>query len=379
MAMQFIEVISRLLQQIETVIIGKRDVVEMTAIGFLCGGHLLIEDIPGVGKTMLARSLARSVDLVFKRIQFTPDLLPSDITGVSIYNQADGSFEFRHGPVFANVVLADEINRATPKSQAALLEAMEEFQVTVDGVPHPLPKPFFVIATENPIEYEGTYSLPEAQLDRFLMRLRIGYPSPADEVTILDRQMLHHPIENVDPVVSAAEIGELQRLVREVHVEQSLKTYMVALSNASRSHEAVELGASPRGSIALLRCSQGVAAINGRGYVVPDDVKRVAEAALAHRLILKPQRRLQGISAEHVVEELLKTVPVPVVQGAYQQHADTSRRRTVPPVAPRFNKEYSWPSNARPCSGAVSSWPLSASSCISTSSSRWRRPWPACR
>lgn len=316
MTMQFTEVISRLLQQIETVIIGKRDVVEMTAIGFLCGGHLLIEDIPGVGKTMLARSLARSVDLVFKRIQFTPDLLPSDITGVSIYNQADGSFEFRHGPVFANVVLADEINRATPKSQAALLEAMEEFQVTVDGVPHPLPKPFFVIATENPIEYEGTYSLPEAQLDRFLMRLRIGYPSPVDEVTILDRQMLHHPIENVDPVVSAAEIGELQRLVREVHVEQSLKTYMVALSNASRSHEAVELGASPRGSIALLRCSQGVAAINGRGYVVPDDVKRVAEAALAHRLILKPQRRLQGINAEHVVEELLKTVPVPVVPGA---------------------------------------------------------------
>ena len=312
-SIDFTNVVNRLLQQIETVIIGKREVVEMTAIGFLCGGHLLIEDIPGVGKTMLARSLARSVDLVFKRIQFTPDLLPSDITGVSIYNQADCSFEFRQGPIFANVVLADEINRATPKSQAALLEAMEEFQVTVDGQPYPLPRPFFVIATENPIEYEGTYSLPEAQLDRFLMRLRIGYPSAADEVAILDRQILRHPIEDVGAVVSSAEIGELQRIVREVHVEQSLRAYMVALANASRSHEAVELGASPRGSIALMRCSQGVAAISGRSYVVPDDVKRVAEAALAHRLILKPQRRLQGVSAEQVVAELLQTVPVPVV------------------------------------------------------------------
>ena len=312
---EFTSVVGRLLQQIETVIVGKRDVVEMTAIGFLCGGHVLIEDIPGVGKTMLARSLARSVDLIFKRIQFTPDLLPSDITGVSIYNQVSGSFEFRHGPVFANVVLADEINRATPKSQAALLEAMEEFQVTVDGVAHALPRPFFVIATENPIEYEGTYTLPEAQLDRFLMRLRLGYPSPDEEVMILDRQMQHHPIDDVGPVVSAAEIGHLQSIIRKVHVEQSLKGYMVELASASRSHDAVELGASPRGSIALLRCSQGVAAINGRGYVVPDDVKRVAQATLAHRLILKPQRRLQGVSAEQVVSELLRTVPVPVVQA----------------------------------------------------------------
>jgi MoxR-like ATPase len=313
---EFINVANRLLRQIETVIVGKREVVEMTVVGFLCGGHLLIEDIPGVGKTMLARSLAKSADLDFKRIQFTPDLLPSDITGVSIYDQSQCTFEFRHGPVFANVVLADEINRATPKSQSALLEAMEEFQVTVDGVPHPLPRPFFVIATENPIEYEGTYSLPEAQLDRFLMRLRIGYPSSADEVMILDRQMLQHPIESVSAVVSAFEIGELQQTVRAVHVEQSLKAYMVALTNASRSHEAVELGASPRGSIALLRCSQGVAAISGRNFVTPDDVKRVAEPCLAHRLILKPQRRLQGVTAGQVVDDLLKSMPVPVLEPA---------------------------------------------------------------
>jgi MoxR-like ATPase len=312
----FSDTVQRLLARIETVIVGKRQVVEMTVIGFLCGGHLLIEDIPGVGKTMLARSLARSVDLDFKRIQFTPDLLPSDITGVSVYSQGDSCFQFRPGPVFANVVLADEINRATPKSQAALLEAMDEFQVTVDGVPHDLPRPFFVIATENPIEYEGTYSLPEAQLDRFLMRLNIGYPSPADEVVILDRQMLQHPIETITPVVSADEVRELQTIVRRVHVDQSLKGYMVELVNASRRHEAVNLGASPRGSIALMRCAQGLAALRQRHYIVPDDIKQVAEAVLGHRLILKPQRRLQGMSPAQVVAELLQTVPVPVVPEA---------------------------------------------------------------
>lgn len=311
----FSTTVSRLLEQIETVIVGKRPVVEMTAIGFLCGGHLLIEDIPGVGKTMLARSLAKSVDLDFKRIQFTPDLLPSDITGVSVFNQAACAFEFRPGPIFANVVLADEINRATPKSQAALLEAMEEFTVTADGVPHALPRPFFVIATENPIEYEGTYSLPEAQLDRFMMRLSIGYPAPADEVMILERQMLQHPIETLTPVVTAAEIIELQSVVRRVHLDASLKTYLVDLTNASRVHEAVSLGASPRGSIALMRCSQGLAAVRGRNYVVPDDVKHVAEPVLGHRLILKPQRRLQGVTPAQVVTELLQSVPVPVVEA----------------------------------------------------------------
>lgn len=310
----FTATVTRLLDQIETVIVGKRPVVEMTVISFLCGGHVLIEDIPGVGKTMLARSLARSVDLVFKRIQFTPDLLPSDITGVSIFNQSTSQFEFRPGPVFANVVLADEINRATPKSQAALLESMEEFQVTVEGVAHRLPQPFFVIATENPIEYEGTYTLPEAQLDRFLMRLNIGYPSQADEVMILDRQIMQHPIEKVGPVVSAEEIAALQQMVRRVHVDPSLRRYMVDLSSASRRHEAVELGASPRGSIALLRSSQGLAAIRGRGYVIPDDVKHVAEAALAHRIILKPQSRLQGITPAQVVLDLVNSVTVPVVE-----------------------------------------------------------------
>lgn len=308
----FNSTVERLLAQIETVIVGKRPVVEMTAIGFLCGGHLLVEDIPGVGKTMLARSLALSVDLDFKRIQFTADLLPSDITGVSVFNQAEACFQFRPGPIFANVVLADEINRATPKSQAALLEAMEEFQVTVDGIAHPLPRPFFVIATENPIEYEGTYSLPEAQLDRFLMRLNIGYPSAADEVMILERQVVRHPIETITPVVSPEEILDLQSIVRRVYVDASLKTYMVSLANASRQHEAVSLGASPRGSIALMRCAQGLAAVRGRGYVVPDDVKHVAEPVLGHRLILKPQRRLQGVTPAQVVRDLLQSVPVPV-------------------------------------------------------------------
>jgi MoxR-like ATPase len=323
----FSTTVSRLLEQIETVIVGKRPVVEMTAIGFLCGGHLLIEDIPGVGKTMLARSLARSVDLDFKRIQFTPDLLPGDITGVSIYNQAECTFTFRPGPIFANVVLADEINRATPKSQSALLEAMEEFTVTVDGVPHALPRPFFVIATENPIEYEGTYSLPEAQLDRFLMRLAIGYPAPADEVMILDRQMLRHPIETLTPVVSAEEILDLQQIVRHVHMDASLKEYIVGLTNASREHEAVSLGASPRGSIALMRCSQGLAALRGRSYVVPDDVKHVAEPVLGHRLILQPQRRLQGVTPAQVVADLLQTVPVPVVETTVAAELSGAERR----------------------------------------------------
>ena len=312
---EFAALANQLVDRVETVIVGKREAVELTVAAFLAGGHLLIEDIPGVGKTMLARSLALSVDLVFKRIQFTPDLLPADITGVSVFSQAAGTFEFRAGPLFANVVLADEINRATPKCQAALLEGMEEFQVTADGVTHDLPRPFFVIATENPIEYEGTYSLPEAQLDRFLMRVSLGYPAPSEEVQILDRQMVSHPIERVEAALTREDVLNLQHGVRLVHVDHSLKAYMVELANATRGHEAVELGASPRGSIALMRCSQAVAALAGRAHVVPDDIKRVAVPALAHRLILKPQRRLQGVTAAQVVGDLLARVPVPVAEG----------------------------------------------------------------
>lgn len=312
---EFTTLANQLVERIETVIVGKREAVELTVAAFLAGGHLLIEDIPGVGKTMLARSLALAVDLLFKRIQFTPDLLPADITGVSVYNQASGGFEFRPGPLFANIVLADEINRATPKCQAALLEGMEEFQVTADGVTHDLQRPFFVIATENPIEYEGTYSLPEAQLDRFLMRVNLGYPAPHDEVQILERQMVSHPIERVEAALSRTEVLQLQHGVRQIHVDFSLKSYMVELTNATRSHEAVELGASPRGSIALMRCSQAVAALAGRAYVIPDDIKRVAVPALAHRLILKPQRRLQGVTATQVTEQVLNTVAVPVAEG----------------------------------------------------------------
>lgn len=304
--------VRRLIGNVETVIVGKRPAIELAVATLLAGGHLLIEDIPGVGKTMLARSLALSVGGTFRRIQFTPDLLPTDITGVSVYHMDSCEFEFRPGPVFANVVLADEINRATPKSQAALLEAMEEAQVTADGESRPLPRPFFVIATENPIEYEGTYSLPEAQLDRFTARVSLGYPSHRDEVAVLSRQIIEHPIEHVAPVLDVERVLELQRAVREIHMDESLKDYVVQLSEETRTHPDVELGASPRGSIALMRLSQAVAAIAGRHYVVPDDVKRVAIPALAHRVIIRADRRIQGATAARVVQEVLDAVPVPV-------------------------------------------------------------------
>jgi MoxR-like ATPase len=305
--------IAALMEEIEKVIVGKRQTVRLTVAGMLCGGHILIEDIPGVGKTMLARALALSLDCTFRRIQFTPDLLPADVLGVSLYNQATGKFEFRPGPVFANVVLADEINRATPKSQAALLEAMEEFQVTADGVTHDLPKPFFVIATENPIEYEGTFSLPEAQLDRFMMRVSLGYPSPADEVDILTRQVKQHPIHRVQPVLSRDEMLGLQEAVRDVHIDDSLKGYAVELVDRSRSHPTVQLGASPRGSLALMRCAQAVAAIAGRHEVIPEDIKGVAHAVLGHRIIVKPEQRIRGTTSEQVVGDILRSVDVPVL------------------------------------------------------------------
>jgi len=305
----------RLIDNIETVIIGKREVVELTVAGFLSGGHVLIEDIPGVGKTMLARALAKTVGGTFKRVQFTPDLLPADVTGTSVYNQAESTFEFREGPVFANVVLADEINRATPKSQAALLECMEELQVTVDGVTYQLPQPFFVMATENPIEYEGTYSLPEAQVDRFMMRVSIGYPGREDEVEIMTRQVKRHPINSVEPVLERGEASGLQDAVRDVYLDEVLKEYIVELVGKTREHPDLELGASPRGSLALMRCSQAIAAIAGREYVIPDDIKRVAVPALAHRLILKSEQLVQGVPPERVVEEVLHSVAAPTVSG----------------------------------------------------------------
>ncbi len=301
----------KIIDNIEKVIVGKREAVELTVAGFLSGGHILIEDIPGVGKTMLARTLAKSVGGSFKRIQFTPDLLPADVTGSSVFNQVENRFVFREGPVFANVVLADEINRATPKSQAALLEAMEEFQVTADGVTYDLPQPFFVMATENPIEYEGTYSLPEAQLDRFMMLVSLGYPSPRDEVEILTRQIKRHPIEEVGAVIEEVEAEQLQMAVRDVFLEDSLKEYIVAIVGRTREHPDLDLGASPRGSLALMRCSQALAAIDGRDYVRPDDIKRVAAPALRHRVIVKSEQSIHGLRSQRVIEEILKSVPAP--------------------------------------------------------------------
>ena len=301
----------RLISNIEKVIIGKRDSVELSVITLLCQGHLLIEDVPGVGKTMLARSVARSIGCSFSRIQFTPDMLPSDVTGVSIYNQVNREFEFRPGPIMAQIVLSDEINRATPKTQAALLEAMEERQVTVDGVTHLLPKPFMVMATQNPIEYEGTFPLPEAQLDRFLLRVTLGYPESADEINVLERQQYQHPIEILENVISEDEVLQAQEEVKSVHVSPEIKQYMVEMTRRTREFPDVYLGASPRGSLTLFRTSQARAAIFGRDFVLPDDVKALAEAALCHRVILGPAARLRDLDASEVIREILNSVPVP--------------------------------------------------------------------
>ncbi|MDP9265517.1 MAG: MoxR family ATPase [Chloroflexota bacterium] len=299
-------------ENVERVIFGKHHEVELALVALLCRGHILLEDVPGTGKTVLAKALSRSLGCTFRRIQFTPDLLPSDVTGVAIFNQQTSRFEFRAGPVMSQIVLADEINRATPKTQSALLEAMEERQVTVDGVTYHLPDPFLVMATQNPIEYEGTFPLPEAQLDRFFLRLALGYPTEREEVAILDAQRVVHPLETLEQVLSADELVDAQLRVREVHMAEAVKTYVVGIVSASRSHPDVYLGASPRGSLALARAAQAYAALKGRDYVVPDDVKALAGPTLAHRLILQPQARLKDLAATSVVAEILASVPVEV-------------------------------------------------------------------
>jgi MoxR-like ATPase len=300
---------------VERVIVGKSHEVRLTLVALLCRGHLLIEDVPGTGKTMLAKAVARSLGCSFRRIQFTPDLLPSDVTGLSIYNQKTREFEFRPGPIMSQVVLADEINRATPKTQSALLECMEEHQATIDGVTHPMPEPFLVIATQNPIEYEGTFALPEAQLDRFMLRIRLGYPSHADEQDILDQQKISHPIEDLEEVLSVDELREMQRAVREVYVDPSVADYIVRLVNATRTHPDVYLGASPRGSLALYRTGQALAALDGRDYVIPDDVKILAESALAHRLIIKTSSSMHDVEPRQVIDELIGSLPVDSAAG----------------------------------------------------------------
>lgn len=301
----------RVINSLEKVIVGKRQSLELVAIGLLCQGHILIEDVPGVGKTMLARSLARSLDCVFNRIQFTPDMLPSDVTGVSIYNQQKNEFEFRPGPIIGQVILADEINRATPKTQAALLEAMEERQVTVDGVTHAMPKPYIVLATQNPIEYEGTFPLPEAQLDRFLLRMRLGYPSHSDEIRIMDDQKLQHPLESLKPVASGEEVLQMCEAVRHVFISDVVKKYIVDLSTRTRNSQDVYLGASPRGSLFLSRAAQARAALHGREHVLPDDVKALAVAVLAHRIIVSAAARLRDVSSDRIVQEIVHSTPVP--------------------------------------------------------------------
>jgi len=302
---------NRVTDNVRKVIVGKDDEVRLTMLAMLCEGHLLIEDVPGVGKTMLARALALSVGCTFRRIQFTPDMLPTDVTGVSIYNQKTQEFEFRPGPIFAQIVLTDEINRATPKTQSALLEAMEERQVTVDGVTHQVPQPFLVLATQNPIEYEGTFPLPEAQVDRFMMRIHLGYPSKQNEVDVLNRQMEHHPIADLQQVVSASELVQAQRAVRSVYVDDLVKSYIVDLVNTTRDHPDIYLGASPRGSLALFNTTRAWAAMNGRDYVLPDDVKYLAEPTLAHRLIVSPSARIKNVTARQVIDDALRHTSVP--------------------------------------------------------------------
>ena len=301
----------RIIQNTEQVIVGRRRELELVLAGLLCQGHLLIEDVPGVGKTVLSRSLARCLGCTFSRIQFTPDLLPSDITGTSVFNPQTRAFEFRPGPLMAQVILADEINRATPKTQSALLEAMEERQITIDGVSHALPRPFIVIATQNPIEYEGTFPLPEAQLDRFLLRIRLGYLSKDEEIDMAERQQFDHPLATLAAVVGQEELTAMQNTVRHVFVSPAVKRYIVDLTFATRDLDSVYLGASPRGTLGLYRGGQALASLRGRDHVLPDDVKTLAEPVLAHRIIVDPAARMKGLTASQVIARLLEQMPLP--------------------------------------------------------------------
>ena len=305
------KVAEKVIANVEKVIVGKHDEVQLTLLALLCQGHLLIEDVPGVGKTMLAKSIARSIGCTFRRIQFTPDMLPSDVTGVSVFNQKTREFEFRPGPVMAQIVLIDEINRATPKTQSALLECMEERQVTVDGITYPMARPFLILATQNPIEYEGTFPLPEAQLDRFMMRISLGYPDPEDEITMMDSQQYVHPVEEIGQVVDFEELLEAQETVKDIYIDDSVKEYIVAVVGETRKHPDVYLGASPRGSLALYKTGRARAALLERDYVIPDDIKALAQVTLAHRLIISPSARIKNVDPKAVVEEITSSVPVP--------------------------------------------------------------------
>jgi MoxR-like ATPase len=304
------EFTTEIVNNVERVIIGKKEVIELVTVALLCEGHVLIEDVPGTGKTMLARAISISLGGHFKRLQCTPDLMPNDVTGVSVYNQQTATFEFRPGPVFVNILLADEINRATPRTQSALLEAMQEQQVTVDGVTRQLPRPFLVLATQNPIEYEGTFPLPEAQLDRFLMQISLGYPAANDEKTILKNLQHEHPITQIDQVVDGEKIMTLRKIVWDVHVEDIVQDYIINVINATRKHPDLALGASPRGSLAIYKTAQALAAIRGRDYVVPDDIKYLVPVTILHRLIVRPEAELRGRTAKRILQDVLEKVPL---------------------------------------------------------------------
>jgi len=313
-----------LVDNISTVIVGKRKIIELSLVALISKGHILIEDVPGVGKTMLARSVAVTTGCEFRRLQFTPDLLPSDVTGVSIYNQKTENFEFRPGPVMAQVVLADEINRATPKTQSALLEAMGERQVTVEGITYKLPEPFMVLATQNPIEYEGTFPLPEAQLDRFFMRISLGYPTREEEIAILDRREQADPIDQIRAACKPVDVIHLQNLADRVYIDPLVKQYIVDMASATRTHREAALGVSPRASLGLMKGAKAFALLQGRDYVVPDDVKGIAVSVMAHRVLLSPSARMRGVSQESIVEEVMAETPVPGGAGGRQPAAATA-------------------------------------------------------